>query len=81
MAFVHARRTSDDIDLRLLDLVERLATDFENDLGIRPIIDEVQQARDRLRLEHLDESDHLPLVESIARDALTGRRRVHVPRQ
>lgn len=81
MAFVHARRISDDIDLRLLDLVERLATDFENDVGIRPIVDEVQRARDRLRLAHLDEADHLELIESIARDALVRRRRVHVPRQ
>lgn len=75
MAFVHTRRIHDDIDFRLLDLVERLAADFENDVGIQPIIDEVQRGRDRLRYEHLDEADHLQLLESTAREALGRRRR------
>ena len=70
MGFVQTQGASDDVDLRLLDVVERLAAEFEDDVGIGPIADEVQRSRDLLRLEHRDEADHMDLVESIARDAL-----------
>lgn len=72
MVFVHPHRTHDDVDFRLLDLVERLAAQFEGELGIRPVVDEVQRARDRLRLEELDEADHLDRIESLAHDALAA---------
>ncbi len=74
------RPTSDDIDFRIVDLVERLATEFESDVGTKTIIDEVQRARDRLRVEHLDEADHLDTLEAIARDALAARRGGGTPR-
>ena len=87
LGFLHMRRMNDDTDLRLLDLVERLAAEFESDVGTKPILDEVQRARDRLRLEHLDETENIELVESIARGALAERKSGrcpaprHTPRQ
>ncbi len=58
-------------------MVERLATDYEPDTGIGPIVTAVAQARETIDLLAIDERDgRLPLLERVARrqlDLLTGR--------
>ncbi len=61
----------------LVELVERLAGDYEAEAGIRPIVIAVRQARDTISLLALEEADGgVALIERVARqqlDLLTGR--------
>ncbi len=62
--------TAADTHRRLLGVVERLAAEFEGEVGIRGVIVEVQRARDAVRLMRLDEAANVELIESVARNAL-----------
>lgn len=57
-----------DYERRLVDLVERLACDYEARVGIMPIIEAVRRAREDLEARHVTPPDDgLDLIESAAR--------------
>jgi hypothetical protein len=73
---VHSRRLSTfDFERLLIELVERLASDYETELGIAPVVKAVRRARDGLGNDGVDAPDGgIDLIERTAREQLNAMR-------
>jgi hypothetical protein len=71
---VHSRRLSTfDFERLLIELVERLASDYETELGIAPVVKAVRRARDELGNLGVDAPDGgIDRIERAAREQLNA---------